>query len=238
MRPLRQVQRVLADVGHVLAVQTAPREPAYLPRTLASLEHAGLARWRGPRAIFADGCLPDVDPLRYGWNVFARTSREGQARTFFRLLRTVAAWSGFTALTLLEDDVVLARSALDYIATVDVGDLAFLAWINFDVQVPWGAGRPSIIEAPITRYRSNAALTLPAATVRAVLASPAVVNWQGMHGADSVYWGLSNTRCGVHYPSLAQHVGEVSSVGDTRLDARVDRNFVGEDFDTNTLGAS
>lgn len=229
--PLHKVRWDEPDPGHVLAVQTAPREPAYLPASLASLAAAGLERWRGPRLMFSDNYVPQAP----GWNVLPSTSRLGQARTFFRLLQTVAAMPDATTVTLFEDDVALARNALDYIGRVQIADhLVFLAWQNTNVPYPWGVPTPSIIEVPIIRYRSNVAVTFPMRTVRALLDSEALRTWERTKGADIITWGtFAYGRCGIHFPSLVQHVGDVSSLDDPIV--RRDLQFIGTEVDAMKL---
>jgi hypothetical protein len=229
--PLHKVRWGAPDPGHVLAVQTAPRVPAYLPATLVALDAAGLGRWRGPRLMFSDGYVPQAP----GWNVLPSADCLGQARTFFRLLQVVAAMPDITTVTLLEDDVALARNALDYIARVQIADnLVFLAWQNTNVPYPWGVPAPSIIEVPIIRYRSNVAVTFPMRTVRALLDSEALRTWERSKGADIITWGtFAYGRCGIHFPPLVQHVGDVSSLNDPIV--RRDPQFIGSEADAMKL---
>jgi hypothetical protein len=229
--PLRTVRWGEPDPGHVLAVQTAPREPAYLPASLATLDAAGLARWCGPRFIVADGYVPEAP----GWHIEPSPTREGQARTFFRLMRLAAAVPGFTTLTLFEDDIALARNALDYIARVRIDDdLVFLAWHNTNVTLPWGVRPPSLVDVPVIRYRSNVAVTFPARAVLALLDSDALRAWERTQGADILTWGVfPQGRCGIHYPALVQHVGDVSVLGNPIV--RRDLHFVGEAADAMQL---
>jgi hypothetical protein len=217
----------------VLIVQTALREPAYLPRTLASLERAGLERWAGPRALVADGYMPEA----LGWAVWG-SDRCGQARTFFRALQIAAAYPDFSALTLVEDDIVLARNALDYIATVE-RDPAFVlhTWFTWQIRRPWTAPAPStpfFLDVPLAHHSSNVAVTLSAATVRALLTSDAIKQWTAQHAGDVAYLGaFAHGRAAVHFPALVQHVGDVSAVGN--VEPRQARHFLGEAQDAMEL---
>lgn len=217
----------------MLIVQTAPREPAYLPRTLASLERAGASHWEGPRALVADGYTPAAP----GWAVWASPERCGQARTFFRALQIAAAHPDFSAITLVEDDVVFARNALDYIATVE-RDPAFVlhTWFTWQIRRPWGApaATPFFLDVPLAHHSSNVAVTLSAEVVRALLASDAVKEWTAQHAGDVAYLGaFAHGRAAVHFPALAQHVGDVSTVGN--VEPRQARHFLGEAQDAMEL---
>lgn len=232
--PQRQVRHTATvdRKGHVLVVQTAPRAPAYLPRTLVSLERAGAGRWEGPRLLVADGYVPAA-PV--GWRLEASEASEGQARTFFRALRLAAAVPGFTALTLIEDDVVLAHNALDYIACIERDpDLVLQAWFTWQIRRPWNVAIPLFLEVPLTHQSSNVAVTLSAERVHELLASDVVRNWTVRHSGDIAYLGVfAGGRCSVHFPSLVQHVGDVSTVGS--VGPRVARHFLGEAQDAMRL---
>lgn len=231
--PLRQVRHsaTVDRRGHVLVVQTAPREPEYLSRTLVSLERAGAGRWEGPRLMVADGYAPEAPE---GWRLEVGEAA-GQARTFFRALRLAAAVPGFSALTLIEDDVVLARNALDYIATVERDpNLVLQAWFTWQIRRPWNTPIPLFLDVPLTHQSSNVAVTLSAERVHELLASDVVKHWTVRHSGDIAYLGVfAGGRCGVHFPSLVQHVGDVSTVGS--VGQRVARHFLGEAQDAMRL---
>ncbi len=194
------------DPGHVLAVQTCPRP--YLDATVASLRAAGLDRWRGPRLLVADGYAPRVE----GFETRSSTKQVGQAQTFFRLLREAAAARDFSRVTFFEDDVVLARNALDYIAAVEP-ICGVTAWYS-SRPAPLPTSRPVFLRSSTYGFVRNVAVTLTVEAVREVLASPYTKAWSKRHEADAVYaFALKEPFGALHFPSLVQHIGDDSAVG-------------------------
>ena len=139
----------------------------------------------------------------------------------------------FTALTLLEDDIVLAKNALDYIATTRIDDdLGFISW--FSVYSYDGPRIPPLLHCiPACDYQFNQAITFPARTVHELLASDALKNWSEPHGADRIYKDVfPDRKVAIHYPNLVQHVGGTESlVGNNDHGPRESLTFIGEDVD-------
>lgn len=212
-RPIRTVRRrQRIDVGHVLVVMTcAGREQSVL-RTWASMSAAAW-RWVGPQITIRDERL------------------DGQAKTMLRAFEYAAACQPFTALTLVEDDAVLAKNALDYIASVEIdSDLALISWFTMENR-PAPPFSPFLYVTNAATYRpSNQCITFPAATVRAVLASGRLQTWPEKHGADIIFREVPGKPCAIHYPNLAQHVGGNASLTGN-VGARVSPTFIGEDAD-------
>lgn len=213
-RSVRRLAR--ADPDHGLAVMSCTtRNGGYVPWGLTK-------EWRGPKYIHVDG----ID--QYACDV----SPKGQAQSFFDILRW-AADAKLTALTLLEDDVVLAKNALDYIATTRIDDdLAFISW--FSIYRHDGPRIPPLFHCIEARdYQFNQAITFPARTVHELLASDALKNWSEPHGADRIYKDVfPDRKVAIHYPNLVQHVGGRNSlVGNNAHGPRESMTFLGEDFD-------
>lgn len=216
---------------HVLAVQTSARPKPYLEQTLGALEHAGLASWRGPRVIVADGYTPDVDG---GWTIDASTRSEGQARTFFRAMSRALAL-GASRMTLFEDDVLLAKNALVFIDAA-VMNTALVSWYECGICPFRSAPRPMYAVVSVQRFARNVALTIPASTMQTVLASDVVKRWSALHGGDEVFKHvLPDAMAAIFYPNLVQHAGATSNVGNDGHGARESFAFAGEDFDARTL---
>lgn len=203
---------------HLLMVQTcAGRERLFNPL------------WRRALDEWGDELMVDA---------VCDTDGAGQARTFFRALRTAINYApNLTALTLLEDDVVLAKNALDYIATTRIDpDLAFASWFSIDSYL--GPRLPPLFYCIEARdYQYNQAITFPARTVHELLASDALKNWSEPHGADRIYKDVfPDRKVGIHYPNLVQHVGGAESlVGNNHQGARTSPTFIGEDADALAL---
>lgn len=213
----RSVRRLAKpDPDHGLAVMTCVgRNEGCMPTALAVVVN----RWHvyGPVHMHVDGLDgPAV----------------GQAQSFFDVLRW-AADRNLTALTLLEDDVVLAKNALDYIATTKIDDdLGFISW--FSIYRHDGPRIPPLLHCIEARdYQFNQAITFPARTVHELLASDALKNWSEPHGADRIYKSVfPDRKVAIHYPNLVQHVGGRNSlVGNNDHGPRESMTFIGEDFD-------
>lgn len=221
----------------VLAVQTAPARP--LERTLASLERAGLSRWSGPRVLAADGCRPQIP----GWDLRCSESVHGSARTMLRLLRIVAAEYPALDLYYFEDDVVLARNALDHMIRVLAEGSDAIYWFQ-PAHRPgsrgWRAWRavggwcatkdcaPHLAPIPEGYVRKHSqALFLPAATVRRLASRKVPWNHPRLHRLPHrlmlLYPAL---RAVVHFPNIVQHVGGWKHRSES---------FIGEDADAMEL---
>jgi len=255
-RPVRTVRRRVQpnNEGHVLAVMTCAGREKSLERTLLSLERAGLGRWKGAMILVADGPVEWRAHFDW-WRLLRSDSIAGQAKTMLRVFEAAAEHPALTALTLIEDDVVLARNALDYFATTNIDDdLALISWFTTQnyrapfspflritsaaTHQPSNAGvtfPAATVHAVLDRYfPTNQAITLPADTVRAVLDSRRLHEWPTKHGADTIFWEVPGKPCAVHYPNLVQHVGGLESlVGNEG--ARVSPTFLGEDADAFAL---
>lgn len=209
----RSVRRLaVPDPGHIVIVQTCQgREQSYA-RTEDSLFKAGAGPWL---------------------NVFSDSSGAGQAKTFFHILERATKHNGFTALTIFEDDIVLARNAFSYIATTRIDDdLAFISW--FSINSYLGPRLSPLLYCIEARdYQFNQAITFPARTVHELLASDALKNWSEPHGADRIYAKVfPGKKVAVHYPNLVQHVGGAESlVGNNHQGMRTSPSFIGEDAD-------
>lgn len=233
-RPLRTVQhRVKVNDGHVLALMTCAGRETTLHRTLSSIERAGLHRWSGPKFLLVDGTELNIPVHEFNyesWHVRVCGPLRSQAKMLLKVFETAADIPTMTALTLVEDDVVFAENALDYIAATEIDpDLALLSWFtSVDHVEPL---TPFLCVTPAQHYHpTNQAITFPASTVHEVLASRRLHDWPTPHGADAVFLDVPGKPCALHYPNLAQHVGgNESMVGNTG--ARLSPTFIGEDAD-------
>lgn len=262
-RPFRPVAyRQMPVREHVLAVMSCAGRGKYLAKTVSSLVRAGLVRWDGPKILVHDGPMDeDANNIaaalaQAGWAVQASHEMLGQAQTFLQVLATTSEVPGFQMLTMFEDDVQLVRNGLDYIRRTEFdGDLALVSWFTTQnklspIEQPFlhisAAVNFTPTNAAITLpaetaravldryYPSNQAITLPADTAHAILSSGKLAAWPEKHGADRIFWEVPGTPCAVHYPSLAQHVGgDDSRVGNSG--SRISPTFPGEDFDALSL---
>jgi hypothetical protein len=216
VRPLRFVKH--ADPGHVLVLQTSPRAENYLERTLLSLRDCGVNRWAGPRIVVADGYDPRVQytSLLDGWVVepLIGSRQQRHARTMLRGLLRASESPGFTRLTLVEDDVVFAKGALDWMALVDLDpDIFFAAWFTlYPAPHDFSVGAPYWHVRPMNEYSRTQAISLPGDTVRAVLNEPGAMGWPPFRGGDQLFRHFWPTAlCAICYPNIVQHIGTAST---------------------------
>lgn len=225
---LRPVRFGAAVPSHALIVQTTRRPESYLQRLLASLSAAGLERWQGPKILVADGCAPTI----LGWQTYGSDEQVGQAQTFFKALDLAGA---FEYVTFLEDDVVLARNALDYIKTVQfTADLKLVAWYGGGQSPFVSVPGPFLATVAASGFARIPAVTMPGKTAREVATSAARDAWKDRHGADEIFGRVfPDGLCAIHFPSVVQHIGDISAVGNTG--SRPSPTFPGEDFDAGSL---
>ena len=233
----RSVRRLThPDPRHVLGIMTCEGRSS-INRLWRSLPPDLTVSWPGAKIMMIDG-------HRWrswkGWNIQATShagERMGQAATFFALLQEASSVQGMTALTLLEDDVVLARNALYYIASTRIDDdLGFISW--FSVYCHNGPRIPPLFHCIEARdYQFNQAITFPARTVHELLASDALKNWSEPHGADRIYKDVfPDRKVAIHYPNLVQHIGGTASlVGNNDHGPRTSPTFIGESADALAL---
>jgi GT2 family glycosyltransferase len=228
--PIVTVAQRPQAVPHVLAMLTAPRGTPTRPQALASLEAAGSARWTGPKLLVCDGFRPHEVPA--GWTVDATETSVGSTQSFMRLVRRVVTEHPGAHLTFVEDDVLLCKNALDYIAAAELPPVAPIAsWYSRGAQARPGTGWAIV---PVAWIPGGVALTFtPAALAQLVAAADQRTDVQVARNAHDVFVGvaLAGKFMAVHVPSLAQHNGLESAVGNTDLGLRASPTFPGEHVD-------
>jgi len=235
----RSVSYTEPSRDHVLSLQTCHRpQHNSLPATLTSLDHAGLARWLGPKIVVADGYSPSMPP---DWMVDASDPpASGSARPFLRLLRLALRTSpDLKLLTYLQDDISFAKNALDYIARVKIeDDLTLVSWFTSwtsdeDEPGTW----PCLKLGTIARFARSQAITMPRRTIDALLGSYEIAHWPFRHACDMMFAHvLTEQKYGAHYPILAQHTeGLNSACNHAHLKGRTSDEFAGEEFDAMSL---
>ena len=227
------------DRGHVLAVMTCSgREPLFR-RTLQSLELGGYSRWPGPSLVVGDGHVQRPGGSWWLFHTSARLDhRVGQARTFFETLRLATQFSGFSRLTMFEDDVVVPENALDYISSLYYpDDVAMFSWFHQLAPNP-SQSRPVWMIGAARDHSCNQGITLSAKTVHELLASQQLKTWREPHGADMLIGQvMPDALVAHHFPNIVDHVGGDSSLVGNTGDRR-SPTFVGESFDALDLTAT
>ena len=167
------------------------------------------------------------------WTIDATAERQGQAQTYFRGLRQALA-KGAKRITFFEDDVLLARNALDYIAQVEPPEEApIIAWWN-RMPAPFREAPPMFLLTPNCSFVRNVALSMSAETARKLLDSEVVKNWDQRHAGDMIYSdALPGAQAALHFPGVVQHIGNESTVGKTEI--RKSQSFIGKEVDATRL---
>ena len=245
------VRRKTTSQHHSLFVQTAKRpDHDSLQSTLDSLVLAGIQRWEGPCWIVSDGYWPEVPSP---WQVIAVTTEQpalGSAKTFLAVLRKALEVDPFLAyLTYLQDDIVLSKNSLDYIAQVSIpSNLSLVSWFNTDWLKPDYVSPPLLGCRPTRYFIRSQAITLTRPAIEAMLYCRVVVNWPRLTSCDAMpAWALADIPYADHYPSLGQHTEVFNSACKLTLQQRnvtdacphhgprVSPSFMGEDFDALSL---
>lgn len=228
VRPYEIVREATGDTRrHMLLIQSARQ--TFLPQMMASLERAGLERWRGPRILFTDGWdAPDMN----GFEPVRSSRPRGQAHTMLAAF-VHAIGQGVDWLTILEDDIVFTVNGLDYIAAVErAPDLYMHSWYTGAI-CPWPSCTDAVLAAfPCSAFTRAQAVTYPVETLIEIVASPVATDWAEPHGGDVlVARAGGRRRYGLHFPSIVQHIGGAASLVGSSIDVVTSPTFPGEDFD-------
>lgn len=225
-----------------VGVTTAPRKPATLFETIASIRSAG---WHD-MLVFAE---PD-----------SQTSGLGQGVQIVRRSDTLGAWPNWIlalselylrspqadAYLLFQDDVILCEGVREYLEA-ELWPRERLAFVSLYCSAGYDSHSGRYAEPPSADgYIGALALAFPPQAVRSLLSSGLI--WAhrlrpgtgGVNGIDFALgrWAAQRALPGLfHQPSLAQHIGDVSTVwpNGTNTGRRRAGTFVGRDFDARRL---
>jgi predicted O-methyltransferase YrrM len=225
-----------------VGVVTAPREHPTLPRSLASLALAG---WASVRLFAEPGCELPIESDQIKITRRADTLGEwpnwllGLAELYQRGPRA-------DAYMMVQDDTVFCRGVREFLEAELWPDdrVGMVSVYCPEPHAQSGRGwKPVAAGAGLV-----GALTciFPNAAARALLGHPGIVDHRlrgGRHGlvdTDGIIgrWAQQAAMPVYHYsPSLAQHIGDTSTVwpGAPNAGPRRSSNFVGEDFDAREL---
>lgn len=222
----------LPSDAHTLVLQTCFRPEHYIVRTLESLLAVGVAAWRGPRLLVADGYDPREHydaRLFHGWEVDVSAKRGRMTVTTMRAWRWALTYAS-DRVTHIEDDVVFARGALEYIDRAQLlPDMLLTSWFTRYAPPMPERVQPYWHVRPMAEYARLQCVTFPRSTLQAVFADPRALAWPQPNGFDNVfrtYW--PEARCAIHYPNPVEHTGVNSAITEQGL--QVSGQFVGENF--------
>lgn len=219
----------------MIAIVTAARDgKSYLRDTISYVNSSASDHMRflfvdGAEAIYSTGWTtvnapkPDGCPRQNKWTAFAAV---------------YLAADMSQDLILLEDDVRFCRNGMHRAEITNVpSDVAFLSlFAPFgDMTMPEGIWRASM-----ANYGYAQALKIPLRTCVEIANNKSEMTDSRFGTTDGVLRDMGVKRgwlYGVHYPGLAQHVGETSVVSPgSKLDGRrISNAYPGDDFDAMSL---
>lgn len=224
VQPVKQEQEPTWAYG----VTTTPGRQ-YLDRTLESLARGAF----DTPHLFSDG---DGDYSRYGLPVTVRDNVGAWSNWVLSLVELYMREPGRTYYALFQDDVICYRNLRQYLEQSSIGSDYYL---NLYTAPP-----PRQVKLDKTGWhRSNQlgrgalGLVMTNQVVRRLLASPMLCNQLtstgrtipgGIDGALSSIMRSLGISEAVHHPSLVQHIGVESSLGNLPEEAD---SFLGEQFD-------
>ncbi len=216
------------------------RRADLLPRTLASLKAAGFDR---PR-LFVDGC-DHLAAARYEHDFGLEVT------ALYPLVRTAANWTLTLAalysraptaerFAVFQDDLVACLNLRAYLECCPYPKGGYLNLFSFPQNEELANGRQGWYESN-QRGRGAVALVFDRAACLTVLGSNHIWDraadskrgWQCIDGGVVTSMSLAGGKEYVHFPSLVQHVGRESSMGNRPHPQSA--SFRGENFDALTL---
>jgi hypothetical protein len=195
----------------------------------------------------SDGYIPDHPTSWAGFAASTEMPSHGSAKTFVALLwKAMKVDPDLEYLTYFQDDIVLAKNSLDYIAQISIPpEISLVSWFNTTWLKPEWNNSPPILGCRPTRYfiRSQG-MTISRMALDAMLYCHVVNNWPRMNCCDAMPdWALGDVPYADHYPSLIQHTEGLNSACSLALiqhslnsayshnGTRMSPSFVGEEFD-------
>ena len=230
------------QVGEVsewaVGITSAPRKPSTLFETISSIRDAGwddLVLFAEPETL-TDGLGGSIEVVRRSAKLGAWPNWILSLAELF--LRKPQA----DAYVLFQDDVILCRNVREYLE-MSLWPRERLAFVSLYCSSGYdGKGERYATPSGVDGYIGALALVFPPQAVRALLSSG--LAWAhrlrpgtgGVNGVDFAIgrWAAKEDLDGLfHSPSLAQHIGDASTVWPDGRNAgrRKADTFVGRDFD-------
>ncbi len=239
-----QVSTIDENKSVLISVLTTERAKSYLTTTLESLERNGA--YEVSRAVFSDG---PCGYRRPDWDVVELSSeRRGTRQSAWSIFRA-ALDRGVERLIYCEDDIVLCRNAISYLAKMALPEgQAFVTCLDHRdwlMRLQTGIHAASFGDG---RLLGSQLLVFSRKTLEYLVSLDpmAVINshpWykDGRHSVDMVIGKILRDgpwkSYGIHVPALGQHLGDVSAAHPDRNPAKPVRTkiFAGLSFDALTL---
>ena len=223
----------------VYGVTTVPmRLKTTLPQTLRSLAAAGFDK---PR-LFIDGAETNE---AYKYLGLEATCRYPVIRTAFNwilsLYELYLREPDAERFAIFQDDLVMSKNAREYLDSLSYGkhSIAPYYWNLYtasnndpgrpDRQFGFYESRQGGKGALALVFSRDAVIKLLSSEYMAIRPQDLNKGWSSVDGAVVVSMANVQYKEMIHYPSLVQHTGEVSSMGHGKYPPCL--NFMGEDFD-------
>lgn len=226
-------------------VTTTPhRRDTLLPKTLASLAAAGFPR---PR-LFVDGCN---DPAQYAGLGCEVTLRSPEVRTLANTILGLAELYARHPLAeryaMFQDDIIVSRGLRQFMDSAKLPGKGYFnlftapenerlshgrtGWFASD---QWGRGALGLVfDREALMELLSCGRIVRWIYSRSKARDPQKPAWKSVDGAIVTALGERGYPEFCHYPSLIQHVGRQTSMGNRRREQS--RSFRGEDFDLNHM---
>lgn len=221
-------------------VTTVPsRMGGLLPRTLESLSRAGFDQ---PR-LFVDGCDAELERQYRGRFKLQLTSRNPAVRTFGNWV--LALWELYVReplsdrYAIFQDDMITVRNLRGYLESMDYPKNGYLNLYTFPENEKVAEKREvrtGFFESN-QRGRGAVALVFSREAVQVLLSARHLADrptdpqrgWRAIDGGIVSSFNKAGWREFCHTPSLVQHIGDKSSMGNRQHPEAP--TFPGEDFD-------
>jgi hypothetical protein len=209
----------------LICVLTHPRQGAsYLVDTLASIDLSA----NGPRYVVtdSDAALPSI-PGHWGVLSFQRRATERPENRWAMWRSFLLAYELGDDLIVCEDDIALCRNGAAHAEALSVPD--DVAWVSlydphFRSSAPRGLHRMAARQFSFAQM-----LKFPLRTCALMRAMGCeTVDRLGSDDQLAALGAMLSLTYALHVPSLAQHVGEVSAVGNGDLSLRTSQSFRAE----------
>lgn len=240
---------IIMNVPHsMVMVLTSPRHDGvdYLTPTIHALDRAGASSLR--RVIFSDGA--QVLPYFAGWDqVIDMSGPSGSLIGTWLAFSYFLHQTTFKNLLFFEDDILPCRNLIAKMILADVPDSdAFVSYFDNNDFILDPCAPPVTFSRGFHRYPGRGRKGTEFWHTQAMMIPRRFLAWllnelpvSEIMKAPKGTFANSDVEIGKlvekspwptylrHYPSLVQHIGDVSRLGIT--DIRRSANFVGEDFD-------
>jgi len=218
------------------AITTVPdRRYSYFPQTIESLKHAGFIR----PTLFVDGPLGDYS--EYKLAVVHRSSKIlAYGNWLLTLLELWIRNPHADRFAIFQDDFITYRNLKEYLEQCDMPENVYWNLYTFPQNEVLHSGTPGWYLSN-QRGRGAVALVFSNDVAFKLLTNPIIIAkpkatknpHRSIDGTVVTSLTSIKVREYVHFPTLIQHIGDCSSVGN--IQHVKPESFLGEDYDATNL---